>query len=99
MLSSCVDLHKSEYNKIVNQWVGKNIKLPLINKNEYIGKYKIITRINGSCYSCIYQLKDWKLFIDEVKEKYSIPFYYIWLQMIRQHLIQLIKEKYILIIL
>lgn len=68
---TCGTTKNTEREIIVTEWVGKEILLPQSIQNNNL---KVITRINGNCYPCIYRLKEWKPFIEKLKYKYQIPF-------------------------
>lgn len=70
IVSSCVDSEKVESKLLINEWSGKHIVLPhLSNRFSYNEKSKIVTRINGNCSQCIFKLKLWSDFLDEVESK------------------------------
>lgn len=66
---SCVRPQRIENERIVEDWLGKEIKLPkLSNQFRYDEKTKIVTSINGNCSQCIFRLKYWMNFIKEINE-------------------------------
>ena len=77
IIFSCKNSQDSEYENIVNEWIGKEILLPKISEGNKLynpdSNLKIVTRINGNCYSCLSRLKNWKPFVEEVNNKYNIP--------------------------
>ncbi|MEE4114896.1 MAG: hypothetical protein V2I37_01940 [Marinilabiliaceae bacterium] len=79
LVVACNSNTKSEENDIENKWYGKQIILP--NQKENALKsinqdgLKIVTRINGHCYSCLLQLKEWQRLIEDVSLKGTISYY------------------------
>lgn len=39
------------------------------------GDFKLVTRINGDCYSCLLQLKNWSAFVNDVSKECKVSFY------------------------
>lgn len=76
----CSNLNKSENEKIVDEWIGKEIILPKLKYNDIIKEnqsgLKIVSRINGNCYSCISQLTEWKEFMNSFSQNEKFPFYF-----------------------
>lgn len=77
---SCVKSEKTEREVIIEEWIGKKIIIPrLSNQFKYDEKAKIVTQINGNCFSCISKLELWSGFIDEMKKtcnNCSIHYYF-----------------------
>ncbi len=70
LLTYCcsVKSEKTEYESIIEEWIGKKIVLPrLSNQFKYDEKVKVVTKINGNCFQCISRLELWSRFIDEIE--------------------------------
>ncbi len=66
-------------NSIEKRWLGREIAIPLQKdnlsvKNNKTG-LKIVTRINGHCYSCLLQLKDWQNLMEGSLFQESVSYY------------------------
>lgn len=71
LLTYCcsVKSEKTEYESIIEEWIGKKIVLPrLSNQFKYDEKVKVVTKINGNCFQCISRLELWSRFIDEIEK-------------------------------
>lgn len=72
-LFSCKPGDKSA-TSTVDKWVGKKIELPMVSKEiKRKRNLKIVTQINGYCYSCLQELKKWDDFIASIQQ-YDIDF-------------------------
>ena len=64
-----VKSEKTEYESIIDEWIGKKIILPRLSDSfKYNEKAKMVTKINGNCFQCVYRLKFWSSFISKVEE-------------------------------
>lgn len=89
LLYSCNN-EKKEANKMVKEWVGKEIKLPILTANLH-GKdtlcpqlfkqnNKILIYIDSlQCIPCRLHFFDWKLLIDEVKRDFPNTAFLIYI--------------------
>ncbi|MDD4756209.1 MAG: hypothetical protein PHG29_09025 [Prolixibacteraceae bacterium] len=75
-----VKSEKTEYESITEEWIGKKIILPrLSDRFKYNEKVKVVTKINGNCFQCIFRLELWSSFIDEIEkncENCNIQYYF-----------------------
>ena len=82
LLAYCcsVKSEKTEYESIIEEWIGKKIVLPrLSNQFKYDEKVKVVTKINGNCFQCISRLELWSRFIDEIEkncENCNVQYYF-----------------------
>lgn len=80
LILACNKASKHELDNIVSVWMGKEVILPGLNKfniqNSNPSGLKIVTRINGNCYSCLMQLKEWQIIKEDISQTVSIPFYF-----------------------
>jgi hypothetical protein len=71
--------HK-ENEKIIKEWIGKEIILPELydngNQNGFSDGLKIVAKINGNCYSCLINLRKWKPFMENIPHKEKMSFYF-----------------------
>lgn len=88
-LLSC-DRERREANKIVKEWIGKEIQLPILTANLhgkdtlcpqlFERKYKILIYVDSiQCMPCRLHFFDWKLLIDEVKRDYPNTSFLIYI--------------------
>lgn len=80
MFTGCKNNSHKGNEKIINEWIGKEIILPGLcdneNQNVISDRLKIVSRINGNCYSCLIKLKKWKTFMENIPYKEKISFYF-----------------------
>lgn len=76
---NCSESIKTRDADVVNYWNGKQVILPEFKSNYGTiasnGSLKIVSRINGDCYSCLEQLKNWSAFVNDVLKEREVSFY------------------------
>jgi len=79
LLYNCSKPTNVKYADIINNWNGKQIILPELKSNygtiDSNGVFKLVTRINGDCYPCLAQLKNWSAFVNDVSKEHKVSFY------------------------
>lgn len=80
MFAGCESNFHKKNEEIVKKWIGKEIILPELCdnaiQNAFSDGLKIVSRINGNCYSCLIKLKKWKTFMENIPSKERISFYF-----------------------
>lgn len=60
----------------LNSKIGKEMVLPLLPTAKLKEKFKIVSYINGDCYSCVEELKLWEKLIQEteISEEFDVDY-------------------------
>jgi hypothetical protein len=76
---NCNKSTNAKYENIVKNWNGRQIILPELKTNYgnivSNDRFKLVTRINGDCYPCLVQLKNWSAFVNDVSKEHKVSFY------------------------
>ncbi|MEI8204446.1 MAG: hypothetical protein WCH34_15600 [Bacteroidota bacterium] len=79
LLYNCSNPTNTKYADIINNWNGRQILLPELKSNygtiDSNDVFKLVTRINGDCYPCLLQLKNWYAFVKDVEKEGKVSFY------------------------
>lgn len=84
---------KKELSSLVESYVGDKIQLPVDSVfilendsivsfkllNQYSDKIKVVTRINGNCHSCLFNLDKWKQEIIKKTDSNDIALFFTYM--------------------